>query len=286
MPMDQATAGFVATLSFRTALRSATEGGNPRERFWRVVQERTQPQFREIAESIDQLENGAVAAFPAALHAVLMQHYQLPSRRFNEFVIAHPRELNAVFFGASIEGYGSALLAIDVGGVKELAELLNGNIDTFTLLMEAFVPAAFANVIPSDHRGSDFEATIAPTAELSRVFAQIRLSQAGHASSIGAGTIAPPAEGTAGWIAKFPRAVVATAFSLLTPVVLSLVVLYCTAQMLLQERADLSKREATLIADEQALRKAERSAAEGLHRENIELLRLLRPSATTNPPKP
>ncbi len=86
-------------------------------------------------------------------------------------------------------------------------------------------------------------------------------------------------------VAKIPRALTATAFSLLTPVVLSLVVLYCATQLLPQERAELSKREATLVADEQELRKTERSTATDLQKETVELLRLLRPPAVASPPK-
>ena len=111
-----------------------------------------------------------------------------------------------------------------------------------------------------------------------------RTSQAGASVSSGGVTSTPPAKGTEGWLAKIPRALVATALSLLTPVILSLIVLYCTAEMLQQDRSELLKREANLVADEQDLRKTERSAAADLQKENIELMRLLR--APPPSPKP
>lgn len=273
--MDQTTAGFVATISIRSEHPATQDTRSAREEFWRPIQQRTEAVNRELAESIDRLENNVIASFPTVLHGLLMQHFQTPSVRFKELVTAHPRELYAVFFGVVFEGYSSAVLAIDVGGVKELAELCRGNIDTFTMLMEAFVPAAFANVVPSTHGRADFIATIAPTAELARVFTQVRTTQAG-ASVPSAGTGSPTGEGSGGWLAKVPRALVATAFSLLTPVLLSLVVLYCAAQLLMQDRSELSKHEALFASEQQDLCKTEYAAVVDLQRQNVDLIRLLR----------
>lgn len=278
--MDQSTPGFVATISIRSERRALKDTGSARDEFWHPIQQRTEAGNRESAESIDRLENNVIAGLPTVLHQLLLQHFQAPSVRFNGLIAAHPRELYAVFFGVAIEGYGSALLAIDVGGVKELAELCRGNIDTFTMLMEAFVPAAFANVVPSTHGQADFVATIAPTAELARVFTQVRDTQMG-ASVPGGNAGAPPSgESSSGWPAKIPRALVATAFSLLTPVLLSLIVLYCAAQLLMQDRSELSKREAVLASEQQDLRKTEYAAVVDLQKQNVDLIRLLRAPST------
>jgi len=274
--MDQTKPGFVATISVRHEY-SAVKGSNgPREKFWRPIQQRTEAPDRELAESIERLEDNVVSALPTVLHRMLMQHFQTPSVRRNELVTAHPRELYAVFFSVVIEGYGSAVLAIDIGGVKELAELCRGNLDTFTLLMEAFVPAAFASVIPSTHGPADFVATIAPTAALARVFTQVQAAQTSASVPIGDAGDTQAVEGSGGRLAKVPRALFATAFSLLTPVLLALVVLYCAAQLVLQDRSELSKREALLVSEQEDLRRTERATVVELQKENIDLIRLLR----------
>jgi hypothetical protein len=284
--MDQAKAGFVATVSYRTEHRNSKESNNARQEFWEPIQQAMRAANRESEASIERLESTVLANLPTTLHRLLLQHFQTAPPRFGVVAAAPPPELYAVFFGASIEGYSSALLAIDVGGVKELTELFKGNIDTFTLVMEAFVPAAFASVIPSNHGKAEFVATIAPTAELSRVFTEVRASQADVSVLSGSLVRVPPGESSDGWLAKIPRALLATALSLLTPVVLSLIVLYCAAQLLLQDRLELSKREAVLASQEQDLRKTERAAVVDLEKENAELLRLLRAPQAVPPPKP
>ena len=286
--MDQAKAGFLATVSLRAEPRILKGTGNAREDFWRPIQEQLRGQNLEI-EGIAPLEEALVANFGIALHQLLMAHFetpgqvQVPGARFREWVTVHPPGLYAVFFKASIESYGSALLAVDVGGVKELAELVRGNIDTFTMLMEAFAPTAFSRSFPGRHRVGEFQATISPTAGLSRVFAEVRSSQLGSSAASGPVGDAHPGESGDAWLAKVPRALVATAFSLLTPVLLSLVVLYCAAQMLLNDRSELIKREAVLSSEEQGLRNTERAAVVELQKENVELIRMFRtppPSAT------
>jgi hypothetical protein len=284
--MDQAKAGFVATISFRTPQIDVKEAVSARENFWRPIQQSLRREDRET-ESIDTLESALIANFPRALHRLLMEHFQSRAVRYNQSVTSHPRELYAVFFRTSIEGYSSALLAVDVGGVKELAEVLKGNLDVFTMLMETFVPAGFAGVIPSPRNSGDFVATIAPTAELSRTFAEARAPQGVIAiPGVGVSDALTGETNTGGWLQKAPRALLAAAFSLLTPVVLSLIVLYCAAQMLLQDRSELAKREATIVSQEQDLRKTERSAAADSQKENIELLRLLHTPPAAAPPKP
>jgi hypothetical protein len=284
--MDQARVGFVATVSFRTAPKIDSEDLRvARDVFWRPIQQRLR---REESDggTPEKLESILLSTFPRALHGLLMSHYQYPAIRGREWVAGHPRELYAIFFHTAIEGYGSALLAVDVGGAKEFAEFLKGNLDTFTMLMETFVPAAFAAVIPSSYDENDFAATIAPTAELSRIFAEARANQAVGTLTASSSNATAGEANNGGWLRNVPRALVATAFSLLTPIVLSLIVLYVAAQMMMQDRSELAKREATLISNEQNLRETERSSAVDLQKENIELLRLLRTSQAGPPPKP
>ena len=237
-------------------------------------------------ETVESLESNLEAFFPRALYWELRNHFQSPGVRGNEWVTRLPPGLDTVFFRASIEGYSSALLAVDVGGAKELAEVLKGNLDTFTMLMEAFVPAAFASVIPSSYFRNEFVASIAPTAELSRTFAEVRARQGGIThQEVGRSEAAVGETNKGGWLEKAPRALVATAFSLLTPVALSLIVLYAAAQMLMQDRAELAKREAALISQEQDLHKTELSATAEFRKENIELLHLLLTPQNADLPK-
>lgn len=49
---------------------------------------------------------------------------------------------------------------MSVSGIKELASLVNDHLDTFTMLMEAFVPAAFADVLPGPLNSGEFTALI------------------------------------------------------------------------------------------------------------------------------
>lgn len=288
--MDQAHSGFVATIKWRSSRSETTrQSGDAAAAFWRPVLE--QEQKSEI-EGVEPFERALVSRFPTNLHELLREHFasgprlQLTVNRGREWVGTAPRQIAAVFFRASIEGYGSAFLAVDVGGVKELAELLGGNLDTFIMLMEAFVPPAFLRSVSARYPVGELEASIAPTAALTQAFAEIRAAR-----QIEPGPIAAVAPGTGplkeGGPAKVPRALVATAFSLLTPVVLALLVLFCAAQMLVHDREELTKRDATLATQEQDLRKAEVQAVADLRKENVELLRLLHPGlAAATPPTP
>jgi hypothetical protein len=286
--MDQAKPGFVATVSLKTkaAQFDTRQPEDAREHFWRPIQQQLRRGDTEGATP-ERLESALLVTIPRALHGMLMGHYQSPAVRHNEWVTSHPHELYAVFFRASMDGYGSALLAVDVGGAKELAALLKGNLDTLAMLMETFVPAAFAAAIPSSFNQDDFAATIAPTAELSRIFAEAReRERAVAAPAVGVSGTSTGDTRTDGWLQRAPRALIATAFSLLTPVILSLIVLYCAAQVLMQNQSELARREAAFASKEQALRQAEHAAIAELQKENIELVRILRTPATAVPPKP
>jgi hypothetical protein len=279
--MDQAISGFVATVSLRNVHIDAKERLAACEEFWRPVQEAL-PRTDATLRSVEQLEETVISGFPRLLHRYLLQHFESGSIRSNEWVTRHPRELDAVFFRVSVE----VARQFGRGGAQDLAELLKGNLDTFTMLTETFVPIAFAGSIPSSHGASDFSATISPTAELERTFARQRLAPDVPSPAPIAAARDTTTEGAAGWPAKVPRALLATAFSLLTPVLLSLIVLYCAAQLLLQDRSELTKRETILVSEEKDLRKTERSAAADLQKENVELLRLLRAPAAPASSKP
>jgi hypothetical protein len=283
--MDQATAGFVATISFRTEDPDRETKLGARQEFWGRIQKELRSEDRN--EPLEVLENRVVAVFPRALHRVFLQHFGTTAILAGDWVTRQPQRLNGIFFRTSIQGYGSAMLAVDVGGVKDLAEFLNGNLDAFTMLMESFVPAAFGSSVPSRHDPGDFVATIAPTAELMRVFAQSRNTQQSLTVSPSAPSETPSAShitNTNGRLAQISRAALATAFSLLTPVLLALVVLYFAAQMLLADRSELEKRQTALLSAEQNLRETQRSAAAELRQQNTELLRLLRQSESTTAP--
>jgi hypothetical protein len=289
--MDPADPGFVTTIAWRSSKSQVRRSEDARAAFWRPIQQREQ---NSEIEGIEPFEQALLSNFPAALHELLREHFasgprlQLSLTRGREWVGTAPRQIYAVFFRASIEGYGSALLGVDVGGVKELAELLGGNLDTFTMLMEAFVPAAFARSLPGQIPEREFEAIVAPTAALVQAFAEIRAARSAPVGPVPIAPIAPVTEPSKdSHRAKLPRALVATAFSLLTPVALALLVLFCAAQMLVHDREELTKRDATLATQEQDLRKAEVQAIADLRKENVELLRLLHPGlAAATPPTP
>lgn len=141
-------------------------------------------------------------------------------------------------FSVKVIGYGSALLAIDVTGIQNLAKLLNDNFDLFVLLTEAFVSSGFEEIfsLPEgsvDVRSSGVEA--------------VRSKFLG-----GGGNATPepaPADAKADSRMKYVRMLIQS--TLLAPVLLALLVCYVAMNAWYHER-DLQKGEADRLSHERA----------------------------------
>ena len=255
--MEQTHIGFLAVLGLRMKdrkeeLKAASiepKDSELRERdFWSAIVEISRGRGSDRISTLDRsaihlLEREVEKRFPEALYKRIRRHYDGSGGETYNLG-------NAIFFRVKIEGYGSVHLAVDVGGIRELTTLLGGNLDTFSMLMELCVPAAFADSLPNmELKSEDFQADIFPTKEFKSAFRHRQSSEPTQTSKKDQTSEATESR----WVAKVPRALVATAFSLLTPVFLALVVFYFAAQMLLEERTNIAKREINLISEETAL---------------------------------
>lgn len=265
--MHQTEIGFLAVITRRPYLSSERNHENPKIAFWTPIRRRVEVSTDDFAE--DALEARIERAFPQQLHAALRRHFLAFDRGALPWVRSVPVELNGVFFRARITGYGSADLEVTIGGLKEISSLVHDHLETFTMLMEAFVPSAFADSLSGAIGPEEFTARIEPTAALKAAFAASQ----------------PPksAAEELPWSKKAARALTSTAISLLTPVLLALAVLWVAAQLLINDREHLQAREKRIAEEEAALYQADANRLSALQTQTLELIRLLRAPPASSP---
>ena len=266
--MHQTEIGFLAVITRRPYLSSEPNVENRKLAFWTPTVRRLEMSTHDFAE--DELEARIERNFPQQLHAALRRHFFT----LDGDTLARDRpvavELNGVFFRARIVGYGSADLEVTIGGIKDIASLVHDNLETFTMLMEAFVPAAFADALSGPTVPEEFTARIVPTTSLKTAFA----------TSERAKSVAEKLP----WSKKAARALTSTALSLLTPVLLALAVLWVAAQLLINDREHLQVREKHLAEEEAALHQADANRLTALQTQTLELIRLLRAQPPASAP--
>lgn len=144
-----------------------------------------------------------------------------------------------IIFAVRIAGYSSINLDLSVGSIKKVAEIFDGDFDSFRVFLEAFVPQAYARVFSSsDAERLDcavqipntfaraFSATMSPSSPA--VLPEQQISSLSPTS----------AREKAEWLWRLANG------SLLVPVILSLAVMYLGMTML----RDIGKSQQTMMA--------------------------------------
>jgi hypothetical protein len=230
----------------------------PRARFWRAVTHatrtsgETEPALfeRRLEESFgDDLKRRVVRYFHTSWRGD--DHRQdFPGRVITlEKADKQGLALSHVFFEARVRGYGSLDFAVEIAGARDLAGLLDNNLDLFMMLMRAYIPETFRQVTNVYGNADAVSFDISASPELRDAFEgkphrQLALPQAmgGREFAIWAIT-----NGT-----------------LLPAVLLALAVLYVTYKGVADERAIVAASQQSVLAHQEALLKESNDRAKRL----------------------
>ena len=259
-----------------------------RESFWSRVRERPHIQSSYEPSSTSEIEAALLREFGRHLHDFLVKHFhsawQGPDARgmssLDQFQATYPVPAAAallplVFFEARVLGYSSLSLGVEIAGVKQLAELFDGNYDTFMMFLRQYVPLAFSYAAQPFSTGDlCFEIAVGPG--LREEFVRDVRSHSGNAVSRGS-AMEMPAKAYSFWL-------IANA-SLVVPVLLALVILYIAARTVSEEHRQLSDFRESILAREQGIVATHSKRVAELEALSLELFNTLRSSPTPSTAK-
>lgn len=250
----------IATLRVRVVARDENLfiDEEPRARFWRAVTHATKTSAdtapllfeRRLEENFgDQLKRRVVNYFHTSWRGD--DHRQdFPGRVVTlEKADQQGLALSHVFFEAHVRGYGSLDLAVEIAGARDLAALLDNNLDLFMMLMRAYIPYSFRQVtnVYGNEDAATFDITASP--ELREAF-----------------------EGRPRRTPALPQAMGGREFAiwaltngtLLPAVLLALLVCYVTYKGVAEERALAAASQQRVLAHQEALLKQSNDRAQRL----------------------
>lgn len=189
--------------------------------------------------------------------------------------------LSHVFFEARVRGYGSLDFAIEIAGARDLAGLVDNNLDLFMMLMRAYIPDSFRQVTQIYGAEDAVTFDISPSPELREAFEQrprrspsLPVAMGGREFAIWAIT-----NGT-----------------LLPAVLLALAVCYVTYKGVAEERAMAAASQQRVLVHQEALLKQSNERAQRLAAIEDKLIERAiatlpqqsasQPTMTTPPPAP
>jgi hypothetical protein len=250
----------VATLRVRVVARDEDifRSDEPRARFWRAITHATQnntetaPHLfeRRLEENFgDNLKRRIVSYFHTSWRG---DHHRqdFPGRVVTlEKADQQGLALSHVFFEAHVRGYGSLDLAVEIAGARDLAALLDNNLDLFMMLMRAYIPDSFREV--TNVHGNEDVATfdISPSPELREAFEErprraLALPQAMRSREFAIWAL--------------------TNGTLLPAVLLALLVCYVTYKGVAEERTIAAATQQRVLAHQEALLKQSNDRAQRL----------------------
>ena len=143
LPTSRLAAPPPATTVTITPLREVY-GETARDRFWNSV--------RNIVPNLEtqteELELRVQRRLGPKLREQLISHV-FPNEQYYISSSAEPplRAIAPITFSASIRGYHSAIIGIDITGINQLAHLFDDNFDAFAAFFTGYFPLAFADAL-------------------------------------------------------------------------------------------------------------------------------------------
>lgn len=271
-----------------------SEGTGTRDAFWSpIIQQSAGVTFgtEDLWPKVEAVEAALKNRLGTALREELREYFAQSGafRRGPEGHFATMPErfallLPLVGFEVRYLNYGSLDLTLEIAGAKNLASLFEGNLDLFLIFLHGYLPAAFQTATNLDPSGLTFNAF--PSADLASVFASANAPvspepappmQPAHtpqpASPAPTPSPVPPATD------RLKSAWLIANYSLVVPVLLSLLVLYVWAKGLSEERAELQALHKELLLREQALVKISVDRSLELDKQQSALVGALKPQA-------
>ena len=137
-----------------------------------------------------------------------------------------------VYFSVKLAGYASLNLDVSVSGIAALADVFDRDFESFRVFLEAFIPQALYRALPSDNVDLlEISTSIPPSFEAAfAVAAAMPLMGQVPANLIASAAPQSASREKAEWLWRLANG------SLLVPLVIALVVMYCGMSMLIDIR--------------------------------------------------
>lgn len=250
----------IATLRVRVVARDENVYSyeEPRARFWHALTHATKnaaeitPELfeRRLEENFgDDLKRRVVNYFHTAWRGDHHQH-DFPGRVVTiEKADKQGLALSHIFFEARVRGYGSLDFAVEIAGARDLAGLLDNNLDLLMMLMRAYIPDTFRQVtnVYGNEDAATFDISASP--ELREAFDKLPRRMPSLPTAMGGREFAI-------WAL--------TNGTLLPAVLLALAVCYVTYKGLADERVIAAANQQRVLAHQEALLKQANERAQQL----------------------